>query len=97
MYPTEVALIENQTVLAVTWQDGGVSRLDAGVLRRASRAASEIRRQVEGVELNLPAGLRVDAVEPVGSYALRLFFSDGHDRGIYPWAYLRELSVARAA
>lgn len=97
MHPTEVALIENQTALAITWQDGEVSRLDADVLRRASRAASEIRRQADGVELNLPDGLRVDAVEAVGAYALRLFFSDGHDRGIYPWGYLRELSVSRAA
>lgn len=97
MHPNEVALIENQTVLAITWQDGEISRLDADVLRRASRAASEIRRQADGVRLNLSAGLRVDAVEPVGAYALRLFFSDGHDRGIYPWAYLRDLSVVRAA
>jgi DUF971 family protein len=97
MHPSEVALIENQTVLAITWQDGEVSRLDADVLRRASRAASEIRRQAEDLELNLQVGLRVDAVEPVGAYALRLFFSDGHDRGIYPWAYLRDLSVVQAA
>lgn len=97
MRPTEVVLIENQTALAITWQDGEISRVEADVLRRASRAASEIRRQVEGVELNLPTDLRVHAVEPIGAYALRLFFSDGHDRGIYPWAYLRELSTARAA
>lgn len=97
MHPTEVELIENRSILAITWQNGEISQLDADVLRRASRAASEIRRQADGVELNLPAGLRVDAVEPIGTYALRLFFSDGHDRGIYPWPYLRELSVSRAA
>lgn len=97
MHPTEVTLIENQTVLAIIWRDGEISRLDAGALRRASRAASEIRRQAEGTELNLPSGLRIDAVEGVGAYALRLFFSDGHDRGIYPWTYLRELSVTQAA
>jgi DUF971 family protein len=97
MQPAEIALIEDQTALTIIWQDGEVSRLDAGVLRRASRAASEIRRQSDGVGLNLPDGFRVDAVQPVGSYALRLFFSDGHDRGIYPWAYLRELSTPSAA
>src|ERR1700738_3022494 len=97
MQPTVVELIENKAALALTWRDGEVSRLNADVLRRASRAASEIRRQANGIELTVPADLRVDAVEPIGNYALRLFFSDGHDRGIYPWTYLRELASPRAA
>ena len=58
----------------------------------ASRAASEIRRQIDGIELVIAPGLHVSAVEPIGNYALRLSFSDGHDRGIYPWSYLRELA-----
>jgi DUF971 family protein len=97
MQPTGIQLIAHQTALAITWPDGEVSRLDADVLRRASRAASEIRRQADGIELTLRTDLQVDAVEPVGNYALRLFFSDGHDRGIYPWVYLRELAGLRAA
>lgn len=92
MQPTEIALTEDHTVLAVTWDDGETSRLDAVTLRRASRAASEIRRQAEGVALTLPPALCVQGAEPIGNYALRLFFSDGHDRGIYPWVYLRELA-----
>lgn len=35
--------------------------------------------------------------EPVGAYAVRLIFSDGHDRGISPWALLHELSKVAAA
>lgn len=97
MQPIAIELVDNQTVLAVTWKNGDISRLEAAVLRRASRAASEIRRQADGLELHLQSNLRVDAAEPIGSYALRLFFSDGHDRGIYPWTYLRELSPAQAA
>jgi DUF971 family protein len=38
----------------------------------------------------------IDAL-PIGRYAIQLHFSDGHDRGIYPWAYLRELSGDVAA
>jgi DUF971 family protein len=97
MQPIGIELVDNQTVLAVTWQDGEISRLEAATLRRASRAASEIRRKADGLELRVQSDLRVDAAEPIGSYAVRLFFSDGHDRGIYPWTYLRELSAARAA
>ena len=32
-------------------------------------------------------------IELVGSYAINIAFSDGHDRGIYPWAYLREIAI----
>lgn len=88
----QAELNSDRTVLSLTWPDGTTSRLGADVLRRASRAASEIRRQADGVELVVEPGLRVAAAEPVGNYALRLFFSDGHDRGIYPWTYLRDLA-----
>lgn len=96
MEPTEITLDEPRTTLVLTWPDG-TGRLDATALRRASRAASEIRRQADGVELLLPADLHVAAAEPIGNYALRLVFSDGHDRGIYPWPYLRALAGLEAA
>lgn len=96
MQPKHVALIERQTALAITWPDGSESCLGAEALRRASRAASEIRRQADGVELSVESDLRVEAVEPIGNYALRLFFSDGHDRGIFPFTYLRELAGLEA-
>ncbi len=92
MQPTNVELVEGATALALTWPDCGIRRLEAERLRRASRAATEIRRQADGVELYLPPDLRVILIEAIGSYALRLSFSDGHDRGIYPWSYLRELA-----
>jgi DUF971 family protein len=95
--PTQVDLRENATALALTWRDCGTRLLGVETLRRASRAAGEIRRQVEGIELALPPDLHVAAIEPVGNYALRLFFSDGHDRGIYPWSYLRELAEQQPA
>ena len=51
---------------------------------------------IDGIELAIAPGLHVAAVEPIGNYALRLSFSDGHDRGIYPWSYLRELIEQQA-
>ncbi|WOH64301.1 DUF971 domain-containing protein [Bradyrhizobium sp. BWA-3-5] len=89
--PIQVELRENKTALALTWLDCGTRLLEAATLRRASRAASEIRWQIEGIELAIPPGLDVSAIETIGNYALRLSFLDGHDRGIYPWSYLREL------
>jgi DUF971 family protein len=37
----------------------------------------------------------VTAVEPVGQYAVRLVFDDGHNTGLYTWSYLRELGEQR--
>ncbi|MGY3606312.1 MULTISPECIES: gamma-butyrobetaine hydroxylase-like domain-containing protein [unclassified Bradyrhizobium] len=81
----------------MTWPDCGTRLLGAEALLRASRAASEIRRQVAGVELTIAPELHVAAIEPIGNYALRLSFSDGHDRGIYPWSYLRKLAERQPA
>lgn len=92
MQPTNVELVEGATALALSWPDCGVRRIGAERLRRASRAATEIRRQADGIELFLPPDLHVISIEAIGNYALRLSFSDGHDRGIYPWPYLRELA-----
>jgi DUF971 family protein len=90
--PIQIELVDDGSALALTWADRGRTSLGAVTLRRASRAATEIRRQFDGVALVTPPGLHLTAVHPVGNYALRLFFSDGHDRGIYPWSYLRELA-----
>ncbi|WP_271612383.1 gamma-butyrobetaine hydroxylase-like domain-containing protein [Bradyrhizobium sp. CCBAU 21362] len=95
--PIQVELGDNSTALALTWSDCGTLVLGAETLRRASRAASEIRRQVDGIELMIARGFHVAGFEPIGNYALRLLFSDGHDRGIYPWSYLRELAEQQPA
>ncbi|MGY3133789.1 DUF971 family protein [Bradyrhizobium sp. USDA 4501] len=97
MQPVEVELRQDSTALALTWPDCGTRLLSAETLRRASRAASEIRRQVDGIELMISPQLHVAAIEPIGNYALRLSFSDGHNRGIYPWSYLRELAERQPA
>ena len=39
----------------------------------------------------------ISAVEPVGHYAVRLLFNDGHDTGLYTWKYLHELGSQREA
>ena len=63
----------------------------------AERLARELRAEMSRNPFTvLPAStaegpLRIDAVEPVGHYALRIRFSDGHDTGIYTWKYLHTL------
>jgi len=88
--------------LTVLWPDGSTSYYSIALLRRLSPSA-EARKLRDELTRNpltvLPtsraaaagAPLVVDAAELVGNYAIRLRFSDGHDTGIYSWAYLREI------
>ncbi len=61
--------------------------------KEAAIALGEIGAPVAATD----AELTLADAPPVGHYAVQLRFSDGHDRGVYPWAYLRELSGEVAA
>jgi DUF971 family protein len=78
--------------LRLHWADGE-ALIEASRLRAACRCATCKAAAVQGQMQWPPAGVNLAAAEPVGQYALNLRFSDGHERGIYPWALLRELAT----
>ena len=91
-HPTEVKLHQASRVLEIAFDDGDTFRLPYEYLRVYSPSA-EVRGHGPGQE-TLQIGKRdvtISSVEPVGHYALRPTFSDGHDTGIYSWEYLHEL------
>jgi DUF971 family protein len=94
MSPTAITNHERSGVLDISWSDGSISRLRHALLREHCRCAAceQLRRYGPGVAA-APESLRLVRIEPVGEQALNLGFSDGHDRGIYPWAYLRQLGA----
>jgi DUF971 family protein len=74
--------------LVLTWPEGR-TRLDAATLRSACRCGA-----CRGGRSAPPAvDLALVQAEPAGAYGLQLIFSDGHDRGIYPWSLMRTLSA----
>jgi DUF971 family protein len=90
--PSEIKLHKVSRVLEITFSDGKVFKLPAEYLRVYSPSA-EVRghspeQQVLQVEKR---DVEISAVEAVGSYAIKLIFSDGHDTGLYSWDYLYEL------
>ncbi|MEC9341623.1 MAG: DUF971 domain-containing protein [Pseudomonadota bacterium] len=94
--PERLVLHRRSRELEVGFSDGDVYRLPAEYLRVYSRSA-EVRGHGAGQE-KLVTGKRevaIERVEPVGNYAVCLYFSDGHDSGIYSWEYLRELGRDR--
>lgn len=86
--------------LTIKWADGATSYYSIAYLRRMSPSAEarQLREQLARNPLTvIPGGSReggplvAESAELVGNYALRIRFSDGHDTGIYSWAYLREI------
>jgi DUF971 family protein len=80
--------------LDVEWADGTIAELPYRMLRRRCPcAACRQQRNVAG-PFEAAGEVQVTGIEPYGPNAVRLSFSDGHDRGIFPFAYLRELRGA---
>jgi DUF971 family protein len=92
--PTEITVKRRTRVLDVAWEDGTRYALPFEYLRVHSPSA-EIRGHGGGegkLELAKESVL-VTRVEPIGVYAVRLHFDDGHNSGLFSWDYLRELGA----
>ena len=80
-------------VLEITWSDGSIGSMAHRLLREACRCAHCTSSARGGTSVLAEAGIRITAVEPYGNNTLRLSFDDGHQRGLYPFDYLRSLAV----
>jgi DUF971 family protein len=92
--PTEIKLHQSSRAMELSFADGTSFRLSYEFLRVYSPSA-EVRGHGPGQE-TLQIGKRevtITEVEPIGHYAIRPKFSDGHDTGIYSWDYLYDLGV----
>ena len=92
--PTEIKLHQKSRMLEITFADAKCFTLPFEFLRVYSPSA-EVRGHGPGQEV-LQVGkknVEITDIEPVGSYAVQLTFSDGHDSGIYSWDYLYNLGM----
>ena len=90
--PTEIKLRTRSRVLEVVYEDGARYLLPFEYLRVYSPSA-EVKGHGPGQEVLVTGkqNVGIRAIEPVGQYAVKLVFDDGHDTGLYSWKYLREL------
>lgn len=96
--PTEIKLHQKSRMLEIAFSDGQRFELPCEFLRVYSPSA-EVRGHGAGQEV-LQVGkkeVEISDVQPVGSYAVQLVFSDGHDSGLYSWDYLHDLGVNQEA
>jgi DUF971 family protein len=92
--PVEIKLRKASRLIAVQFDDGRSFDLPFEYLRVFSPSA-EVKGHGPGQEV-LQTGkedVRVTRIEPIGHYAVQLFFDDGHDTGLYTWQYLYELGA----
>ena len=87
--PTEIKLHQKSHLLEVAFSDGETFSLSYEYLRVYSPSA-EVRGHGAGQEILQTGKKDVDILklEPVGNYAVKPTFSDGHSTGLYSWDYL---------
>ena len=96
LHPLTISLHKQSKVLKIVYDDGTVFELSCEYLRVFSPSA-DVKGHGPGQEV-LQTGkenVNISEVQPVGNYAVRFVFDDGHDTGLYTWNYLYELGKNR--
>lgn len=100
LVPTDITLDQGKGILTITWSDGQVCHYPLGPLRMACPCAEcrggheKMGREYDPSSLAdlVPSrDYQAEQIELVGHYALQISWNDGHNSGIYTWAYLRRL------
>lgn len=91
-WPTELRLKPGGGTLVVAYDTGESFSLEAEYLRVESPSA-EVKGHGPGQEVTVAGkkNVTITGLEPVGNYAVRIVFDDGHSSGLYAWDYLRKL------
>ena len=99
VWPIKIAVNKAKRVLSVTFDNGDYFELPAWLLRVMTAAADERGHHTPAEALEpLPldkAGVTIKAVTPIGRYAIRIAFDDGHDTGLYTWESLHRIGRDR--
>lgn len=91
--PVSIRLDAAARSLTLSWEDAGTQCVPYARLRAECRCASCTAQRRAGRSVVAAPDVAVLAVEPMG-YGIRLLFSDGHSRGIYPWPFLARVEQA---
>jgi DUF971 family protein len=92
MNPLAIGNSQAKGQLHLDWPDGREQRLEHAELRRQCPCSQCRAFRLRGLVVQVDPRIRVVAVNAQG-YGVQLVFSDGHERGIYPWAYLAGLNT----
>jgi DUF971 family protein len=91
MNPEAIGNSQSKQQLRLNWPDGREQLLDHAELRRQCPCSQCRAFRLQGLTVKVDPRIRVTELNAQG-YGLQLIFSDGHERGIYPWPYLAQLA-----
>ena len=92
--PVTIRLRKASCQITLEYEDGTSFNLPFEYLRVYSPSAEvQGHGPGQGVLQTGKENVKVTSIEPIGSYAVRLIFDDGHNTGLYTWKYLYELGA----
>jgi len=91
MNPLSVGNSQSEGTLRLSWPDGREQQINHTELRRQCPCSQCRAFRLQGLTPMVDDRVRLIELNPQG-YGVQLVFSDGHQRGIYPWAYLAQLN-----
>lgn len=93
-HPIDIKLHQKSKILEISFDSDETFKLSCEYLRVYSPSAEVVGHGLgqEVLQLN-KQDVNIDAITPVGNYAIKLHFTDGHDSGIYSWQHLYDLGV----
>ncbi|MGD2119370.1 MAG: DUF971 domain-containing protein [Chromatiales bacterium] len=95
--PTDILLHQQSHELEIRFDDGKTFRYPTEFLRVYSPSAEVRGHWGQGAKLQLDKqNVNITEIRPVGQYAIKIVYDDGHDSGLYDWAYLYDLGKKQA-
>ena len=91
MKPNSIKVLKKERKVLFYYEDGNCLLLECKILRALSPSA-ENKKNIKNPDINRHNSVNINKVELVGNYALRFFFDDGHNTGIFSWEYIIEIS-----
>ena len=91
MKPNSIKVLKKEKKILFYYEDGKSLILPCSVLRALSPSA-ENKKNIKNPDIEKYNSVNINKVEIVGNYALRFFFDDGHNTGIFSWEYILEIN-----
>jgi DUF971 family protein len=95
--PTNIVMRRQSHTLEISFDDGATFEYPSELLRVYSPSAEVRGHWGKGAKLQLDKqDVNIDDIRPVGQYAIKIVFDDGHDSGLFDWRYLYDLGRKQA-
>ncbi len=98
LWPSELRLSPDKRTLTVSFE-GGVTHTFTAEMLRVMSPSAEVQGHSPDQRVTVPnkANVGIKQVMPVGNYAVRIVFDDGHESGIFTWVYFAEMGEHKEA